>query len=101
MKIDKAKFLLPTAMSLIALADLPYGYYQLLRIVVTLCACWVAYDLWKQSRQIWAILFSFIAVISNPFFKIHMERGTHAILNVVISVIFLSAFWNARKINPN
>jgi hypothetical protein len=86
-------FVLPAAMSLIALADLPYGYYQLLRIVVTGCACWIAYAFYSRGRLLGAVVFGAMAVLFNPIAIIHMEREVHAVFNVLTTAILIGGFW--------
>lgn len=86
-------FVLPAAMSLIALVDLPYGYYQLLRVVVTGSACWIAIELYSRRSIIGVATFGAMAVIFNPIAKIHMERDVHAIFNVASSVLLIVALW--------
>lgn len=80
-------------MSLVALADLPYGYYQLLRIVVTVCATWIAYVFYRHKNPFGVAVFGAMAVLFNPIAKIHMERDIHAILNVVTAVILVIGLW--------
>jgi hypothetical protein len=79
------------------LADLPYGYYQLLRIIVTAYACWVAWIAATESRKVAAYVFGAIAVLYNPIFKIHMERDVHAIFNVITAAVVLAEAWLARR----
>jgi hypothetical protein len=73
-------------MSLIALANLPYGYYQLLRIVVSGSAMWIAYSFHRHSSIIGAFVFGAIAIIFNPIAKIHMEREVHSVVNVLTAL---------------
>lgn len=93
-------FIIPAVMSLIALADLPYGYYQLLRIVVSACAGWIAYSCYGKHRPYGVAVFAAIAVIFNPIVKIHMEREIHAILNVITALFLLIALLVQSRINP-
>ncbi len=90
-------FVLPAAMSLIALADLPYGYYQLLRIVVTGSACWIAIEFYSRKSVIGMATFGAMSVIFNPIAKIHMERDVHAIFNVVSSALLIGALWRQSR----
>ena len=86
-------FVLPAAMSFIALADLPYGYYQLLRIIVTVAAVWVAFSFYGKGKMVGVAAFAAIAVIFNPIAKIHMEREIHAVFNVLTALIFMVGLW--------
>jgi hypothetical protein len=90
-------FVLPAAMSLIALADLPYGYYQFLRIVVTGCASWIAVGFYGRKSLIGAAVFGIMAIIFNPIAKIHMDRDIHAIFNVVSAMILVGALWSQSR----
>jgi hypothetical protein len=90
-------FVMPAAMSLIALADLPYGYYQLLRIVVTGCASWIAVGFYGRKSLIGAAVFGVMAIIFNPIAKVHMERDVHAIFNVVSVVLLIGALWSQSR----
>ena len=86
-------------MSLMALADLPYGYYQFLRIVVTGCAAWIAIGLHKRNNLIGTLTFGAMAVIFNPIVKIHMERDVHAIFNVISAALLMVALWLQSRWN--
>ena len=83
--------------NVIALAELPYGYYQLLRILVTAYAVWVAWQAAANDRKAIAYLFGAIAVLYNPILKIHMERDVHAIFNVITAALVLGEAWLARR----
>lgn len=72
--------------SVAALADWPYGYYQLLRIAVTGYAIWIAWWLSKADKENVMWIFIFIAVAFNPVIKISMERATHEILNIITAI---------------
>ena len=97
MKIPWWAFALPATMSLLALTDLPYGYYQLLRIVVTASAIWIAYACYHQGKKVGVVVFSVIAVIFNPIAKIHMEREIHAIFNILTATILMLGLWTQSR----
>jgi len=60
-----AIWLIPALLSIIALAKLPYGYYQFLRIVICITTTYLSYNEYqlKDGLNIWVILF----VILQPF----------------------------------
>ena len=74
--------------NVVALADLPYGYYQLLRIAVCGVALWVAVASHMRSWTITMAIFSLVAVLYNPLFKIHLEREVHSIVNIFVALLF-------------
>jgi hypothetical protein len=90
---------LPALFCLLALFELPYGYYQFLRITVTVASLWTAYKFYKQNSYTWSTIFGLIAIIYNPVFKIHMERDTHAAFNVATAAIMLYLFWKDMRKN--
>jgi hypothetical protein len=85
------------AACVIALADLPYGYYQLLRIVVTGFAIWVAFYSYGKARPAWAVVFGLIAILYNPLFKISMSRDVHAVENVITALLVLFETLRVRR----
>jgi hypothetical protein len=86
-------YLIPAAMMLVALLPLPYGYYQLLRVVTLVAAGWIAVGAWQGNRLAWAIVFGLLALLYNPFAPIHFERETWQILNAAGAALFGAGWW--------
>jgi hypothetical protein len=81
--------------SLFAIADMPYGYYQLLRILVTGYTGYMAFLYFKRGPDFWAWGLAFIAVIYNPIFIITMPKDVHAIGNLFVAAIIA---WEVKKV---
>lgn len=82
--------LVPAAMLLIALLPLPYGYYTLLRLVVTgwaLFLVWFEYE-GRSSVTPWAVGFAVIAALFNPIVPVHLDRDTWRVIDVAIAAVF-------------
>ena len=76
-------------MLLLALVDWPYGYYQILRLVVCGAGGYIAYTAYEMKKM-WAVwLFGFIAVLFNPLFPIHLDRELWAVIDVICGILFL------------
>ena len=75
------------AMLFIALLPLPYGYYTLLRIVVTIAFAWEAVALSRVNRAGLAVLFGFVALLFNPVIPVHLSRGVWAPIDVVAALL--------------
>jgi len=73
---------------LIALLPLPYFYYQLLRIVVTIVAAIYAYSFYEDNQMPNAITFGVIVLIWNPIFPIYLDKSVWLILDSIGAVIF-------------
>ena len=85
--------IVPAAMMLIAIASLPYGYYQLLRLVVAVCGLWIAYVAWQDHKVAWALAIGVTVLVFNPLVPVHFDRQTWSVLNVVGGLIFATAGW--------
>ena len=92
-------FIIPVAMLAIALFDLPYGYYQVMRFVICGCCGYVAYQEYTASKwQLWVVVFLAIAILYTPFFRIHFTREIWGILNVAtMAVLICAVAMNSKK----
>lgn len=84
-------WLMPAVLLIIALTQLPYSYYQFLRIVVCIAAGYLAYSEFKlkDKLNIWAIVFALLVVLFNPIITIHLAREVWAFFDVITAVIFI------------
>jgi hypothetical protein len=81
-----------------ALGQWPYGYYQLLRLVVCGVAVYITV-LAHQWNRTWAIwMFGFIALLFNPIAVVHLDKDLWKAIDLVIAIIFLVA---AFVVRPN
>lgn len=87
--------LMIAAVSLLGVADMPYGYYQLLRLLVTGYAGYVSalYFICRQSALAWG--FAFIALLYNPLFVITMSKEFHAFVNFIVAA---SIVWEIKNL---
>lgn len=76
-------------MLLIGIAPLPYGYYELLRLVATGVFGWAAYVSWKagQTSLPWAL--GLLALIFNPLIPIHLSRPVWMIIDSGAAIFVL------------
>ena len=76
-------------MLLVALAQWPYGYYQILRWVVCATAVfvvWCSYS-WNKYWAIW--FFALVAVLFNPLVPVHLSRQVWRPIDIVSALAFL------------
>jgi hypothetical protein len=90
----------PAAILLLALARLPYGYYQFVRLVVCVAACLLAWSILRQDkRRAFGWLMIVVALIYNPLFKVHLVRGTWMWVDLITAAVFLaSAVWSRLRV---
>ena len=81
--------IIAAAMLLGALADWPYGYYQLLRFVTCGVGVYVAYTAYSWQKM-WAVwLFGFIALLFNPLIPIYLSREIWQPIDFICAVLFI------------
>ena len=74
---------------LFALADNPYGYYQILRWVVGGITGYSAYIEYQKTHYPWTWTFGIIAVLFNPLSTIHLDKDIWIVLNVITAGILI------------
>lgn len=80
-------------MCVVALVSLPYGYYTLLRLVVTGCAGFAAYRFWSMPKhQFMSFIFIGVGLLFNPFIPVHLNRSMWAPIDIVVAGIFISGW---------
>jgi hypothetical protein len=92
MNISRAVWLVPIALTLVALAPLPYGYYVFLRIVLCFAAAYLAWSEHQEAKSInaWIVGLVILAILYNPFVPIHLTREIWSVINLA-TVFFLGA----------
>ena len=74
----------------------PYGYFVLLRWVITGAALyniWVAYNLQKMG---WVWIMGGIALLFNPIVPLHLDKSIWQVLDLVAASIFLVSIFKIR-----
>jgi len=93
--------IIAAAMSLIAIADLPYGYYTLMRLVVCATAILVLVVA-ARSGQMWAVwLYGIFALLFNPVVPVHLTKGLWQPIDFVTgAMLVVAAIVVHRKPHP-
>lgn len=74
----------------------PYGYFQLLRWVVTATAVYNGYLAHKADSRAWTLAMGVIAILFNPIAPIFLAKGVWVFLDIGVAVVFL-IFVNRRQ----
>ena len=85
-------FLIPAALLLLALADMPSGYYVLMRIVVCLTSAIVAYGGYKREDSVngTVILFGLMAILFNPIIPVYLyDREIWMPIDIIGAIVFV------------
>ncbi|MDQ3089791.1 MAG: hypothetical protein M3Q24_01385 [bacterium] len=74
---------------LLALGMHPYGFYQLLRWVITATALHSAYLAYLAKKNLWMWVFGIMAVLFNPIAPFYLDRSTWCLLDVLGALVFI------------
>lgn len=96
-------WLLPAALLVIAVLELPYGYYGFMRLCVCATSATIA-CLWfdrTKSLTLVSVAFALIAVLYNPILRVHLDRSVWAPINLVTAAAYFVGYLNLRRTERN
>jgi hypothetical protein len=81
----------------ICLADMPYGYFQLVRFIATISFGYFAYVANQKNQKNEVIIYIALALLFQPFIKIALGRTIWNIVDVIVAAgLLLSIFKDAK-----
>ena len=81
-------WIIPIVVMGIGFFQMPYGYYNLLRVIVCGCSAYFAYNLFQKKDSLFAVIFCGIAVLYNPIAPVYLyDKGLWMIINVITAVL--------------
>ena len=92
--------ILSSAMLFLAVIRVPYGYYQLLRLIVTISSGLGLYVIHtKNKSQCTAVFFLIILLLFNPIFPIHLSRSIWRPIDISTGLLFLWFGYKLRNVD--
>lgn len=82
---------------LLCLLDMPYGFYQLVRLIAAFGFALLAYYEYLNKRIPLAIGFSFLALLFQPFVKIALGRMMWNIVDIIVAIFLTLYLFNLIK----
>ncbi|MBX3150420.1 hypothetical protein KF728_09750 [Candidatus Obscuribacterales bacterium] len=89
------RWLSVVALLIAASIPLPYDYYTLLRFLIFGVTADGAVEEKKLGRKFWVWTLGLLAVGYNPIFRIHLDKGTWTIINLI--TVALLVVWLLKK----
>ena len=83
-------FLIPIALLFIGLADMPIGYYTIVRITVCLISALSCYWSYKSDEKVGiaTAIFGLLAILFNPIVPIYLqEKGVWTIIDILTAIL--------------
>ena len=84
--------LILAAIFILCLADMPYGFYMLIRFLSMVVFTLYAIKYYQYNKQSLSIVFIALALLFQPFAMITLGRTLWNIVDVVVS-LFLCVLW--------
>lgn len=82
---------------LLCLADMPYGFYQLVRFAAAGAFTYMSYDYFKRNEDKLGFVFAALALLFQPFFKVALGRVLWNIMDVLVAVALVYLIVKAIK----
>ena len=82
-----------------AFGKYPYGFYMVLRLVVTVGAIYWAWRAYQAGLRGWTWAFVAVALLLNPFLPIRMQRAQWQPIDLWLGILLLAwcALWSIRN----
>lgn len=74
---------------LLCLADMPYGFYTLVRFAATTAFAYLAYKSFKFNEEGKGFFFVALAILFQPFFKFALGRVIWNVVDVIVAIILV------------
>lgn len=82
----------------LCLADMPYGYYQLVRFLGLIGFAILAIKAYHQNKETEMFVYVSLALLFQPFFKIALGREIWNIVDIVVGLgLLISIFISAKE----
>ena len=78
-----------------AFGKYPYGFYMVLRLVITVGAVFWAWRVYQVGLRGWTWAFAAVALLMNPLLPIRMQRAQWQPIDLWICILLFgwSAYW--------
>ena len=99
--MDKAIKIILAILFFLCLVDMPYVFYQFVRLAGLAGFAILAYQANEHGRQTEMIIYGGLALLFQPFFKIALGREIWNIVDLVLGIgLLLSIFMKPKERQP-
>lgn len=71
---------------LLCLADMPYGFYQLVRFVAAVAFAYLSYDYFKSKKDVMGFVFAAMALLFQPLLKVSLGRTLWNLVDILVAL---------------
>ena len=84
--MDKLIKITLSILFLLCLINMPYGYYQFVRFVVSIGFAILAYQANEKGRHTEMTVYGALGLLFQPFFRIALGRGIWNVIDIVLAI---------------
>ena len=92
--------LIVAVLLLLCLADMPYGFYQLVRFVAAVAFAYLSYDYFKSKKDVMGFVFAALALLFQPLLKVSLGRTLWNLVDILVALgllyLIIRAFKNKK-----
>jgi len=82
----------------LCLLKMPYGYYQLVRFIASVFFAFLSYQGYQKNDNSYSYIFAVLAILFQPFLKIHLGKEIWDIIDVIVGVgLLITIFWKQKS----
>lgn len=74
---------------LLCILPLPYGFFTIVRVVITFISLYFAYEYFTNNKKGLALTFAVIAVLFQPFVKLPLGREVWLVVDIIVAILLL------------
>jgi hypothetical protein len=79
----------PIVFMAIGFLPMPYGYYNLSKLVVCGCSIYYAYQFYNKKDISFVWIFGFVTILYNPIISVHLyEKKIWLMINIITAILF-------------
>ena len=94
----KRLYLVIAAMMLLCLAPMPYGYFQLVRLLATIAFGFMSFRFYQERKEALFYTFGALALLFQPLYKIALGRTIWNIIDVIVAIgLILLFIWDWKN----
>lgn len=98
--IPKISKIILAVLLLFCLFDLPYGYYQFVRVASMVAFAYLAYNSFRRKNIVFGIVFVVLTVLFQPIEKISLGRTLWNVVDVIVAIFLIVSLLIEKDTEP-
>lgn len=84
---------------LFGMLNLPYGYYNFLRLAICISSAIVAYHFYNSQKTLWTLIFGAIALLFNPIVPVYLTKSLWVVIDLIAAILFFTSLSVLNKVH--